>query len=62
MQYDQDEDELRQMRLTIEKSKVDAIQRFDNMGIKSPRQWRDNLIQFRIRRKILNREQMLTVH
>ena len=37
-----------------------TIQKFNTLNIKSPRKWRDNLINFRIRRKIINRETSLT--
>lgn len=40
--------------------KEDTIQRFTDNQVKSPRAWRDNLIAFRIRRKIINRENELT--
>lgn len=56
-----DERVSKELRLSIENSKVDTIRRFDSMNIKSPREWRDNLVNFRIRRKMLNRESSLTV-
>jgi hypothetical protein len=49
------------MRLSIEVLKEDTIQTMNNFNVKSPRQWRDNLIAFRIRRKIINREDELTI-
>ena len=59
--YRKDENELKVLRLSIESLKNETIDKFDNMNVKSPRNWRDNLINFRIRRKILNRESSLTV-
>jgi len=32
------------------------MERMDNMNIKSPREWRDKLTHFRIRRRIINRD------
>jgi hypothetical protein len=58
--YKKDEKELKELRLSIEETKVKTIHHMDAMNIKSPMQWRDNLIQFRIRRKVLNRENSLT--
>jgi hypothetical protein len=59
--YRKDENELKVLRLSIESLKNETIDKLDNMNMKSPRNWRDNLINFRIRRKILNRESSLTV-
>jgi hypothetical protein len=59
--YRKDENELKVLRLSIESLKNETIDKLDNMNVKSPRNWRDNLINFRIRRKILNRESSLTV-
>lgn len=56
MQHEQDEQELKAIRLSIEKVKAVAIEKLDSMNVKSPSHWRDNLINYRIRRKIINRE------
>ena len=61
MLYARDEKELKDLRLSIESSKVETIQKFESMCMKSPSEWRDNLINFRIRRRILNREHLLTL-
>ena len=59
--YTKDEQELRDLRLSIETVKHQTMDKFDTMSIRSPRHWRDNLINFRIRRKIINREKSLTL-
>ena len=59
--YRQSERSLKKLRLSIEVMKEDAIEHFASNNVKSPREWRDNLIAFRIRRKIINREDKLTL-
>ena len=59
--YREDEKSLKKLRLSIEKTRMDTMEKMDSLLVKSPRHWRDTLINFRIRRKILNRENQLTI-
>jgi hypothetical protein len=59
-EYQRSERSLKKFRLSIENIKEETIESLNNNEIKSPRAWRDNLIAFRIRRKIINRENELT--
>jgi len=59
-EYQKSERSLKKRRLSIENMKEDTIESMNNNQVKSPRAWRDNLIAFRIRRKIINRENELT--
>lgn len=57
--YKSDEDELKQVRLSLEQVKQVTMERMDSMNMKSPREWRDRLANFRIRRHIINRDQSI---
>lgn len=57
--YKSDEDELKNIRLSIEQVKLETMDKMDTMNLKSPGEWRDRLANFRIRRHIINRDRSI---
>ena len=58
-EYRVEERSLKDLRLKIEVKKIETIAKMDSMNLKSPTNWTDKLIQYRIRRQILNREKSI---
>ena len=58
-EYRGEERSLKDLRLKIEVKKIETIAKMDSMNLKSPTNWTDKLIQYRIRRQILNREKSI---
>ncbi|CDW82275.1 UNKNOWN [Stylonychia lemnae] len=60
--YKSDEDELKQMRLSVEKLKDQVTKKLNVLNLKAPADWREVIINYKIKRQLINRDRSIEEH